>query len=95
MAIGYQRPPTPPPFFQASDRDEDDPQRLAWFWDDDMGGLSLNSGKHRGQKMYDTSLSYLLFVRDKCPFKVSDPWFLIIGIPTFMLITLAPILSRV
>lgn len=67
------RPETPPPFKPLLADDPDDPS-CAWCWADNAGGHILDFGKYTGkrQRLRDTSLSYLLFCRGKCSWKVSS-----------------------
>lgn len=68
------RSPTPPPFRQVLGPDDDDSNRLSWYWDDDAGGFIIAFGKYAKAEpqlhIHDLSMSYLEFVREKCPYKV-------------------------
>jgi hypothetical protein len=62
----YHRSSTPSPIkhpiVNNDDDDSDDEHENGsydWFYGADAGGAVLNFGKHRGQKIHDTSISYL------------------------------------
>jgi hypothetical protein len=69
MSRRYSRSPTPPPIKHPivdnddanSDNDETDHENgnFSWFYAPDAGGMVLSFGMHRGQKIHDTSISYL------------------------------------
>lgn len=65
----YPRSPTPPPIkHPIVDNDDENSDEdginnenglFGWFYKPSAGGMILNFGKHRGQKIHDTSISYL------------------------------------
>jgi hypothetical protein len=76
----YPRSPTPPPIkhpiVDNDDEDSDDEEinhengDFDWFYGDHAGGMVLNFGKHRGQKIHDTSISYLYWCYRTFNYKV-------------------------
>jgi len=68
-----ERSPTPPPISHPivdNDDGEDNEGNeqendFDWFYAPDEGGYVLNFGKFRGQRMHDTSISYLLWCHRK------------------------------
>ncbi|KAF8529383.1 hypothetical protein JB92DRAFT_2861766 [Gautieria morchelliformis] len=55
------RPCTPPPITLPFQDEEGDPD--SWYWEEHAGGMVVNFGKHRGKKIHEVSLSYLLWCR--------------------------------
>ena len=61
----YNRSPTPPPIKDPIvDNDEYDETthengEFDWYYGSDAGGMVLSFGKHRGQRINQTSISYL------------------------------------
>ena len=55
------RSPTPPPVIEMLQDQEDDPN--SWYWDEHGGGMVIDFGKHKGRRIHEVSLSYLLWCR--------------------------------
>ena len=53
--------PTPPPVIEVFRNEEDVPN--SWYWEEHGGGMVINFGKHKGEKIHEVSLSYLLWCR--------------------------------
>jgi hypothetical protein len=83
----YPRSPTPPPIEHpiADDDDNDNDSgddggighehgKFSWFYALNAGGMELNFGKYRGERIHDTSISYLYWCFRT--FKYNVRWFL-------------------
>ena len=52
------RSPTPPPIEQPFQSEESED---LWYWGDRGGGMVVDFGKHKGKKVHEVSLYYLMW----------------------------------